>query len=156
MFRRVEQALEAHGASVTERGAGALRFLMCWPWSAPEFRPLVAVTSGEAELSAGGGGPWRIRYRLKFTRLRVLCVLASLALMVAGRTWPRATLLTALAVLWAVCYVAVIAAAGRRFHQLIESATHEIDERRGSTRPARGPGAVPRSPGDDSGGASSR
>src|SRR5919199_1136492 len=135
MFNRVQRALERFGASVAPRGLGALRFYMPWPWNAPELRLLDAVTSGEAELSAEGGGPWRVRYRLRFTRLRVLCVLASLALIVAGRSWPRGALLIALLVLWAVCYGAVIAAASRSFHQLIESAAHGVIERRGSPRP---------------------
>jgi hypothetical protein len=143
MFRRVEQALEARGASVTARGSGTVRFLMCWPWSAPECRPLIAVTSGEAELSAEGGGPWRVRYRLNFTRLRVLCVLASLALIVAGRSWPRGTLLIALLVLWVVCYGAVIAAASWSFHQLIQGAAQGIVERRGSPRSSGEPGTAP-------------
>src|SRR5919199_5309804 len=127
MFNRVQRALERFGASVAPRGLGALRFRMPWPWNAPELRPLAAVTSGEAELSAEGGGPWRVRYRLRFTRLRALCIITSIALILAGWTWPRASLIAALLLLWAVCYGAAVAVASRHVHRLIEAAAQGME-----------------------------
>jgi hypothetical protein len=143
LFSRVEQKLEGCGATVAARGSGSLRFHMPWPWDAPGLQPLVAVTSGEAELSAEGGGPWRVRYRLRFTRLRVLCILASLALIFARWSWPRTTLIAALLLLWGACYGAVVALASRRFHQLVEAAAGGVAERRHSPRPPAQPGTAP-------------
>ncbi|HJU66380.1 MAG TPA: hypothetical protein VJ596_11910 [Gemmatimonadaceae bacterium] len=131
---RIERELSAIGAQV-ERGRGDLvRFKMPLPWQATRPDPMLLVTSGQVSVSAGGGGPWRVQYRLQHLRLAILCGIVSAAIAALGWSWPRLTLLQVLGVVWIVLYGVPVLVAGRRARQLLRSAASEIVERRKEPR----------------------
>ena len=131
---RLATELETRGVRVTRPGAGALRFSMPYPWHAWSLGLLAAVTSGTTVVSAGAGGPRRVRYALRFTGLRALTALASVVLVVVGWAWPRTELILALLALWAVLYGLPSMAAMARFQRLLGEAAREVVERRGASR----------------------
>lgn len=126
----LQQMLMERGATVELVGNDALRFRMPYPWHTHRLGWLIPVTSGRAEVSAGGGGPWRVRYQLNFSMLRYICIALSVVLAVVGREWPRLTLLNGLVILWLACYALVISVASSRFSKLLEAASSDIVERR--------------------------
>ena len=131
---RIERELSAIGAQV-ERGRGDLvRFKMPLPWQATRPDPMLLVTSGQVSVSAGGGGPWRVHYRLQHLRLAILCGIVSAAIAASGWSWPRLTLLQVLGIVWIVLYGVPVLVAGRRARQLLRSAASEIVERRKEPR----------------------
>ena len=136
ILRHLEAELTKRGATVTRSGlAGALRFRMPKPWTAPRLGILLAVTSGKAEVSAGSGGPWKVRYGLSFSVLRWIVVLLSLGLIVVGLSWPdRRSLINALLILWAVAYGLPYVAATLRFRRIVQSCAIDIVERRRAPR----------------------
>ena len=122
------------GASVTRQGLG-LRFRMPPPWRSRVFSGLIAaVTSGRVKVSAGAGERWRVRYDLDFTVLRVLAALLTVAAIVGGFTWPRLTLVNALAAIWVLLYIAPRLFASRRFDRLVRESAREVLERRTTPR----------------------
>ncbi|MBC7789645.1 MAG: hypothetical protein H7Z74_06850 [Anaerolineae bacterium] len=130
----LQQMLVERGATVELVGNDALRFRMPYPWHTHRLGWLIPVTSGRAEVSAGGGGPWRVRYQLNFSMLRYICITLSVALAVIGRGWPRLTLLNGLVILWLACYALVTSIASSRFSKLLEAASSDIVERRQRSR----------------------
>ena len=136
ILRHLDEELTKRGASVTRAGiAGALRFRMPRPWKAPRLGVLLAVTSGLAEVSAGSGGPWRVRYRLSFAALRGIVIVLSLGLIAYGLSWPdRTNLINALLVLWVVAYGVPYVVATVRFRRIIESCALDVVERRRGPR----------------------
>src|SRR5688572_33126757 len=100
ILRRIDEELTARGARVERAGAvGGLRFRMPRPWHAPRLGVLLAITSGRAVVSAGSGGPWRVRYELSFSALRWTTLALTAILAALGMaTWPR------LILLWVVVY----------------------------------------------------
>lgn len=145
ILRHLDEELTKRGAMVTRTGmVGKLRFRMPRPWKAPRLGILLAVTSGQAEVSAGSGGPWRVRYRLSFSVLRAIVILLSLGLVAYGLSWPdRSNLINALLVLWVVAFGVPYVAASARFRRIIESCAVEVVERR---RAARHSGEHPTAP----------
>jgi hypothetical protein len=113
------------------------------PWTAPRLGILLAVTSGKAEVSAGSGGPWRVRYGLSFSVLRGIVILLSLGLVIVGLSWPdRTNLINALLVLWVVAYGVPYIAATIRFRRIVQSCALDIVERRRAPRASGGQPAV--------------
>ena len=151
ILRHLEEELTKRGATVSRTGiAGALRFRMPRPWKAPRLGILLAVTSGKAEVSAGSGGPWRVRYGLSFLVLRGIVILLSLALIAFGLSWPdRTNLINALVILWIVAYGVPYVAATLRFRRIVQSCAIDIVERR---RAARTSGSQPIVPDPPAGG----
>ena len=139
----LQQMLTERGATVELVGNDALRFRMPYPWHTHRLGWLIPVTSGRAEVSAGGGGPWRVRYQLNFSMLRYTCIALSLLLAVVGRDWPRLTLLNGLVILWLACYALLASVASSRFSKLLEAASSDIVERRQKARPEAGSAAEP-------------
>lgn len=131
---RIERDLVAHGATVTRDGFGALSFRMARPWRAWHAGLLLPITAGWAKVSAGAGERWRVRYELSFVTLRAITLVLSVALVAAGWSWPRLTLLSRLLILWAVVYGAPWAGAAFRFRRIIEEGTREVVERRKTPR----------------------
>lgn len=136
ILRHLEDELAKRGATVNRSGAtGALRFRMPRPWKAPRLGVLLAVTSGLAEVSAGSGGPWRVRYGLSFSVLRGIVIALSVGLIAIGLSWPdRTNLINALLVLWVVAYGIPYAAATTRFRRIVQSCAIDVVERRRSPR----------------------
>jgi len=134
----LQQMLTERGATVELVGNDALRFRMPYPWHTHRLGWLIPVTSGRAEVSAGGGGPWRVRYQLNFSMLRYICIALSLVLAVVGRDWPRLTLLNGLIILWLAFYALVASVASSRFSKLLHAASSDIVERRQRARPNAG------------------
>jgi len=149
ILRHLEEELAKRGATVTRSGiAGALRFRMPKPWKAPRLGILLAVTSGQVEVSAGSGGPWRVRYGLSFSVLRGIVILLSLGLVAYGLSWPdRSNLINALLILWIVAYGVPYFAANGRFRRIIHGCAIEVVERRRAARSGGHPAV-----GDPSGG----
>lgn len=132
ILRHLGEELTKRGATVTRAGiAGALRFHMPRPWKAPRLGILLVVTGGRAEVSAGSGGPWRVRYGLSFSVLRGIVILLSLALIAFGLSWPdRTNLINALLILWVVAYGLPYVAATARFRRILQSCALDVVERR--------------------------
>jgi hypothetical protein len=105
------------------------------PWKAPRLGVLLAVTSGQAEVSAGSGGPWRVRYGLSFSVLRGIVVVLSLGLIAFGLSWPdRTNLINALLILWVVVFGVPYIAATIRFRRIVQTCAIDIVERRHAPR----------------------
>lgn len=130
----LQRLLSERGATVELVGNDALRFRMPYPWQTHKLGWLIPVTSGRAEVSAGGGGPWRVRYQLDFSTLRYICIALSVGLVIIGRDWTRLTLLNGLIILWLACYALVTSVAGSRFSKLLRTAASDIVERRQKPR----------------------
>ena len=148
ILRHLEEELTKRGATVSRTGiAGALRFRMPRPWKAPRLGILLAVTSGKAEVSAGSGGPWRVRYGLSFSVLRGIVILLSLALIAFGLSWPdRTNLINTLLILWIVAYGVPYVAATLRFRRIVQSCAIDIVERRRAARTSGSQPIVPDPP----------
>jgi hypothetical protein len=138
ILRRIDQELTARGARVDRAGAvGGLRFKMPWPWHAPRLGILLAITSGRAVVSAGAGGPWRVRYSLDFSVLRAIVIGLSVVVIGARYAWPeRFPMFQSLAILWLVVYGVPFFFASLRFRRIIQASAAEVVERRHGRRVA--------------------
>jgi hypothetical protein len=141
ILRRISEELTARGARVDRSGTGAvggLRFRMPRPWEAPHLGILLAITSGRTVITAGSGGPWRVRYELSFAALRWLTIALTAVLITLVLTgdlaWDRSRLLGALVLLWTVLYGAPYVLASAQFERIIRSSAAEILERRHRAR----------------------
>ena len=134
ILARIERDLTEHGAAVKRGTFGMLSFRVPPPWRALRSGLFLPITSGWVKVSAGAGELWRIRYELSFVTLRAITVVLSAALVAAGWTWPRLTLLSRLIGLWAVVYGAPWAAAAVHFRRLVEAGAREVVERRKAPR----------------------
>jgi hypothetical protein len=136
ILSRIERELTGRGADAHRDGRSTLEFRMPLPWRASGQGALLPISSGRVSVSAGAGGPRRVRYKVNFMLLRGLVLLLSAALVAIGFGWPRLTLLNALLALWAVCYGVPLAIAMSRFHRIVTSAARDVVERRGESRAA--------------------
>jgi hypothetical protein len=134
ILARLERELMERGAQVSRAGVGALAFRMAHPWRARSLGVLTAVTSGTAHVSAGAGGPRRVRYTLRFTGLQALAALVSAGLLAAGWTWPRTELVLAIIAAWLVLYALPSIVATLRFRHILGQAAREVVERRAGSR----------------------
>ena len=131
----VERELAASGAGVERLGSSALRFDVPPLWRRPSLGALAGVSSGTVGLSAGGGGPWRIRYTLDFRRLYVLAAVVTAVVVALGWRLPRTTLIVAALACWLVAFGVPWALAGRRAHRVVLGAARRVVERRSRPRP---------------------
>ncbi len=146
ILARIAADLARPGASVTRTEHGKLRFRMPAPWRAAHLGLLLAITSGRISVSAGSGGPRRLRYDLSFLGLQVVVVVLSIAIVGVGWRWPRLDLVGVLIAFWIVAYGIPFFTASRRFRRIIYTSARDIVERRHGARPptpAAGTGAVP-------------
>jgi hypothetical protein len=138
---RLEQALTQRGAAVYRQIPGELSFRMPPPWRLAPVGWVALVTSGTLTLSAWGGGPWRLSYRLHFGWLQALTGLMTLIMAVLGWGWPRLALLGAVLALWVVGYGALHLIAAHHFRVLLRGLMSDIAERR--ARPRREANSTP-------------
>jgi hypothetical protein len=144
---RIDEELKTRGARIERAGAvGGLRFRMPRPWDAPRLGILLAITSGRAVVSAGSGGPWRVRYQLSFSALRWTAIACTVLLIGVGYRWDRGTLVNGIVVLWVVLYGLPYIAASIRFERIIRASAAEIVERRFRARTREDPAAIGDSP----------
>ena len=134
LLTTIERELAKVGATVARPGKGGLTFRMPLPWRAPHLGLLLAITSGKTVVTAGHGGPWRVRYDLNFLNLRLLALVISLGLAVLHWNSARVLLLNELIALWGLGYGVLWLAATRRFQKVIEKGAREVVERRRSSR----------------------
>ena len=131
ILQNLERELTRLGATVDQASeVGGLRFKMPWPWKAPRLGVLLMISSGRAVVSAGSGGPWRVRYRLDFSVLRWLMMLISVGLIGFGLSWPRGSLINALLLVWALGYGLPYVVASARFQRIIQTSAADVVERR--------------------------
>lgn len=134
VISRLESALSRLGAVVRRPTPGELVFEMPRPWRLAPIGWLAVISRGTATLSAWGGGPWRVSYRLRFSALRLLTALLTLAIVAVGWGWPRLSLLMVVATLWIAGYGSLYYLASKRFRRLLADITGEIAERRARPR----------------------
>ena len=141
ILTRLQGELTARGAEVELIGHEELHFRVPAPWRVTRLGWLTAVSSGRAEFSAGGGGPWKLRYRLHFTALRTFCLVLTALLVFLGwrLRWGRETLLPSVVGLWALCFVPLYLVATTQFYRALRRAAREVVERRSTPRSVAGP-----------------
>ena len=130
ILARLDRALRERGAATDRAPAGELTFRMPPPWRLAPVGWLAVITRGTATLSAWGGGPWRVSYRVHFGALQSVTALITLALVVLGWGWPRVALLSAVLALWIIGYGALHLLAARRFRTLLTKVMADVLEPR--------------------------
>lgn len=141
ILARLERALTERGAIVRREIPGEVSFRMPPPWRVAPVGWLALITRGTATLSAWGGGPWRVSYRLHFGGLQALTGLVTLILAVVGWGWPRLALLGSVLALWVVGYGTLHLLASHSFRGLLRDVLADVVERR--ARPRAGPTGAP-------------
>jgi hypothetical protein len=126
----LDRALRERGATTDRAPAGELTFRMPPPWKLARIGWLALITRGTATLSAWGGGPWRVSYRLYFGALQALTALLTLAMAVLGLGWPRLALLSAVLALWIIGYGSLHLLAAHRFRDFLRAVMTGVMERR--------------------------
>lgn len=135
ILRNLDQQLTARGATVDRAGAvGGLRFRMPRPWKAPRLGVLLFITSGRVVVTAGSGGPWRVRYGLDFSVLQGMAIVLSLGLIAVGLAWPRTSLINSLIVLWLAVYGIPYVVVSAYFRRVIHTSASDVVERRKAPR----------------------
>jgi hypothetical protein len=104
------------------------------PWRFAPIGWVGLITRGTATLSAWGGGPWRVSYRLYFGALRAVSAFITLLLVAVGLDWPRLSLLSAVLSLWVGGYGALHLLAAHRFRGLLSAAMADVIDRRARAR----------------------
>jgi hypothetical protein len=120
---RLGHELTAFGARVHHDIVGGFRFRMPLSLRA-SLGFLHAVSSGRVTIGAASGEPWRVRYELRFSLLRIVTIALTGILVIVGLHWPRTTLLNAIAVLWLAAYGLPFVRANREFRRLVDSAVN--------------------------------
>jgi hypothetical protein len=141
VLTRLERALIERGAATERASTGELHFRMPPPWRFAPIGWLALITRGTATLSAWGGGPWRVSYRLYFGALQAVTAMITLGMVVLGWEWPRLALLTAALGLWIAGYASLHLLAANRFRRLLRHVMADVLERR--TRPRETPANAP-------------
>lgn len=141
VISRLEAGLSRLGAVVRRTNPGELMFEMPRPWRLAPIGWLAVISKGSATLSAWGGGPWRVSYRLQFGALRLVTALLMLVIVAVGWGGPRLSLLMVVATLWLIGYGSLYYLASRRFRRLLAEITAETAERRARPRvtPSKAP-----------------
>lgn len=147
ILARLERALEQHGAATERATTGELIFRMPPPWRLAPIGWLALITRGTATLSAWGGGPWRVSYKLYFGALQALVGLITLGIALVGWGVPRLSLLAAVLALWIAGYAPLHFLAAHRFRGLLLGVMADVLERRAHPRAqAAGTSASPQHP----------
>lgn len=139
VLTRLERALNERGATTERASTGQLHFRMPPPWRFAPIGWLALITRGTATLSAWGGGPWRVSYRLYFGALQVVTATITLGMGVFGWGWPRLALLTAALALWITGYASLHLLAANRFRALLRTVMVDVLERRARPREIAAP-----------------
>ena len=134
LMSTIERELVAVGATCERSAKGGLTFRMPAPWRAAHLGLLLAITSGRTMVSAGEGGPWRVRYELNFLTLRILCFTTTIILVALEWNRSRLALLNELIALWGLGYFLLHIAATNRFQRIIEVGAKQVMERRSKPR----------------------
>ena len=134
ILARLQRALEQHGASTDRAPTGELTFRMPPPWRLAPRGWLALITRGTATLSAWGGGPWRVSYKLYFGALQAVAALITLVLVGIGWGLPRLSLLAAVLTFWIAGYAPLHFLAARRFRSLLQEVMADVLERRARPR----------------------
>lgn len=137
ILARLETALGERGATTHRRTPGEVSFRMPPPWRLARLGLLGLITRGTAVLSAWGGGPWRVSYRLYFGALQVITGVLTLAIAVLGWSWPRSILLSILLGLWLFGYGSLHLLASHRFRDFLRGVMNDVTERRSRPRAER-------------------
>jgi len=132
---QLERALRERGAVTDRAQAGELIFRMPPPWKLARVGWLGLITRGTATLSAWGGGPWRVSYRLYFGALQALTGLITLTMVVFGWGWPRLALLSAVLALWIIGYGSLHLLAAHHFRDLLSGVMTGVLDRGTSRQP---------------------
>jgi hypothetical protein len=134
ILARVERALTERGATVNRETPGELSFRMPPPWRLAPLGWLALLTRGAATVSAWGGGPWRVSYRLYFGALQALTAVMTLGIALLGWSWPRVGLVSTILVLWIAGYGVLHLVASHSFRRLLRDELADIVERRTRSR----------------------
>jgi hypothetical protein len=134
ILARLERALTERGATVHREIPGEVSFRMPPPWRLARVGWVALITRGTATLSAWGGGPWRVSYRLQFGALQAVTGLVTLVIAVIGWDWPRLGLLSTVLALWIVGYGSLHLLASHYFRGLLREVVADLVERRGRPR----------------------
>ena len=134
ILSQIDRALRERGATTDRAPAGELVFRMPPPWKLARIGWIALITRGVVTLSAWGGGPWRVSYRLHFGALQLLTGLITLSMAVVGWSWPRLVLLSAALMLWIVGYGSLHLLAGHQFRDLLSDVIADVLERRTKSR----------------------
>ena len=134
ILAQLDRVLRERGATTDRAPAGELVFRMPPPWKLARIGWLALITRGTATLSAWGGGPWRVTYRLHFRALQLLTGLITVGMVLFGWGWPRVSLLSAVLAVWIVGYGSLHLLAARQFRNLLAGVMIDILERRRKSR----------------------
>jgi hypothetical protein len=140
ILARLERTVIGLGATTDRGPSGEMGFRMPPPWRFAPIGWVGLITRGTATLSAWGGGPWRVSYRLYFGALRAVTMFITLVLVALGWEWPRLSLLSAVLSLWLVGYGALHLLAAHQFRGLLSAVMADVIDRRAR---ARTPPATP-------------
>ena len=133
ILHRVERTLDELGFTTSRGRRDAVRFASPLPWRADHLSALLLASDGTVKVSAGRGGPRRLRYELGFRRLHLVVGPLVLAIVAAGWGWPRTLLLGTL--LWVgLLTLALRVLADRSMRALLTVCAREIVERRSEAR----------------------
>lgn len=114
----VEHAPIALGAEVARLSNTGLQFHMPAPWKTRRLNPLVAVTGGAIDISAGAGAGRRLRYTLSFIRLRLYAAVAMVVIGGISLQWTRPGVVMVLLLAWLLVFTVPWLIASRRFLDL--------------------------------------
>ncbi len=123
---RLDRALRERGATTDRAPGGELTFRMPPPWKLARIGWLGLITRGTATLSAWGGGPWRVSYRLYFGALQATTALITLIIAVLGWGWPRVALLSAVLALWMIGYGSLHLLAAHHFRDFLSGVMTDV------------------------------
>ena len=143
---RIGSDLTARGATVQPRGVGTLLISTPRLWrltpTSLGLGSLLFISKGKVTVSAGSGGPRRVRYELDFLALQITGLLAGIAVLSVGLSWNRLTLAGALIAVWIFLNVLPRFLAARAMHQLVYRSVAPIVDRRQVPREAAAPAAA--------------
>jgi hypothetical protein len=109
---------------------GELTFRMPPPWRLAPVGWLALLTRGTATLSAWGGGPWRVSYRLYFGALQAAAACITLVIAIVGWGWPRLTLVIVILAFWILGYAPLHLLAANRFRRLLRDVMADVIDQR--------------------------
>lgn len=134
ILARLERALTDRGAVTHREVSGEVAFRMPPPWRLARGW-LALISRGTATLSAWGGGPWRVSYRLHFGALQALTGLITLIIVIVGWSWSRLALFAVVLALWGAGYGVLHLLGSHAFRDMLRSVMGDFVENRARPRP---------------------